>query len=159
VTGVMSSKEAGGYDPGAGVLLEHVELLRDRPPPRIADSTVLGVFKNATAKPLSIELIARSEGGEIFFLGPQEVSETDIWEGRAVASELKGPEGVPLHKREVGKPVACAEITFRNLPRDYQYSPEESDKRKLYFRISTHRIELVPASEAKHWRDSEARSH
>ena len=116
---------------------------------------MLGVFKNATNKSLTIELIARAEGGEIFFLGPQEVNETDLWEGQAVASELKGPESVPLHKREVGKAVASGEITFRGLSKDYKYSPESSDKRRLYFRIFGNRIEQVPSSEAKGWKTIE----
>jgi hypothetical protein len=154
VTGVMSSKEGGGYDSGVGVLLEHVDLLRDRPPPRIPDSTVLGVFKNSTAEPLSIQLVPNSEQGigTIFFLKPGDADETDVSEGRVVASQLKGSKNVPLHKREIGKPVASGEITFRSLPSNYEYSDEPSDKRRLYFKIADHEIKRVDVSEGRSWK-------
>jgi len=152
VTGMISAQPRRGWDPGTGILLDHVERLRDRPSPRIADRTVLGVFQNNTAKPLSIEVIPNSEpGGVIFFLKPGDVNETVISEGRAVASELKGPEEVSLDKREIGKLVATGEIRFNVLPTDYEYSPESSDKRKLHFRILGDRIEMVPDSKAKNW--------
>jgi hypothetical protein len=153
VTGVMNSQPRRGWDPVAGVLLEHVELLRDRPPPRIPDRTVLGVFRNNTAQPLAIELISRSaEGGTIFFLKPGDVDEIEIWEGRAVVSALKGPKNLSLDKREIGKSIATGEITFSDLSADYQYSSESSDKRRLYFRIFGNRIERVSASGGKDWK-------
>jgi hypothetical protein len=158
VTGIMSSQPRPGWDPGTGLLLDHVELVRDRPSPRIADRTVLGIFKNSTAKPLAIEVIPRSEpGGVIFFLKPGDVNETDIWEGRVIASQLTGPSNVPLDKREIGKPIASGEITFSGLPTDYEYSSESSDERRLYFRILDNRIESVPASDAKDWKTSESK--
>ena len=61
VTGVMSSEPRRGWDSGTGLLLKRVQLLRDGPPPRIKDATVLGVFQNATAEPLDIELRSRTE--------------------------------------------------------------------------------------------------
>ena len=153
VTGVMSSRPRPGWDPGTGLLLDHVEPLHDRPSPRIADTTVLGVFKNSMAEPLAIEVIPRSEpGGVIFFLRPGDLNETDIWEGRVIASQLRGPSNVSLHNREIGKPIASGEITFSGLRTDYEYSPEWSAERRLYFRILDNRIEQVPASEAKDWK-------
>lgn len=153
VTGVMSSQPRRGCDPGAGVLLEHIAVLRDRVPPRIADRTVLGIFKNRAAEPLAIQLVPSSEkGGTLFFLEPGDVTETEISEGRAVASQLKGPKNVSLDKREIGKSIATGEITFSGLPTDYQYSPESSGKRRLYFRILGNRIEPVAASQAKDWK-------
>lgn len=154
VTGVMSEQPKRGWDPGGGVLLDRVELLRDRPPPRIADRTVLGVFENDTEEALAIQLVPSSERGvgTLFFLKPGDVTETEISEGRAVASQLKGPKRVSLDKREIGKPIACGEIAFGDLPADYQHSPEWSLKRRLYFRILSNRIELVPASETRDWK-------
>jgi len=132
VTGVMSSKPRRGWDPGNGVLLKRIQLLRDRPAPRIKDWTVLGVFQNATAEPLTIQVSSRSEGGVIFFLGPHEVNKTIIWE-------------------KIGKPIASGTISFRTLPPDYQYSPEWSEKRTMYFRIANHRIESIPNSAGRNW--------
>jgi hypothetical protein len=153
VTGVTSSEPRRGWDPRTGVLLERAQILRDRPPPLIKNATVLGVFQNATAEPLAIDLLPRSDGGRTtFFLGPHEVDKTIIDEGQAVVSQLKGPGNVPLDRRKVGKPIASRAITFRHLPPDYLYSPEWSNKRTLYFRISSNRIELVPASEARDWK-------
>ncbi len=153
VTGVMSSQSRRGWDPGTGVLLKRVQLLRDRPPPRIKDATVLGVFQNATTEPLAIDLLPRSEpGGARFFLGPHEVDKTIIWEGQAVASRLDGPSNVHLDLRKVGKPVASCDITFRHLPPGYAWSPEWSERRTLYFRIFGNRIESIPGSEARDWK-------
>jgi hypothetical protein len=149
VTGVISSKPRKGWSPGAGLLLERAELLRDRPPPRIEDRTVLGVFQNTTAEPLAIDLTPRSDGGRTtFFLGPYEEDKTAIDEGQVVVSELKGPSDVPLDRRQVGRPIATCQITFRDLPPDYEYSPESSNKRTLYFNIYSDRIEQVPAPKA-----------
>jgi hypothetical protein len=159
VTGVMSSEPRGGWDPGTGVLLARAELLRDSPAPRIEDWTVLGVFQNTTNESLAIDLLPRSDRGRTtFFLGPYDADKTIIWEGQAVVSQLKGPDNVPLDKREAGKPIASCEITFRHLPPDYQYSPESSNKRKLYFRIFSNRIELAPASETRDWKIIESKS-
>jgi hypothetical protein len=153
VTGVMSSESRRGWGPGTGVLLKRVQLLRDRPSPRIKDATVLGVFQNATVEPLAIDLLPRSEpGGTKFFLGPHEVDKTIIWEGQAVASRLDGPDNVRLDLRKVGKPVASCDISFRHLPPGYEYSPEWSERRTLYFRIFANRIESLPASEARDWK-------
>lgn len=149
VVGVMSSKERRGWDSGARVLLKRIQFLRDRAPSRIANGTVLGVFLNATAEPLVIELFSQSEGGETFFLAPHEADKTIIWKGQVVVSHLQGPDNVPLDRRQIGKPIARGEIRLRELPSDYRYSPEWSDKRTLYYRISSNRIELVPASKAK----------
>jgi len=149
VTGLMSSKPRLGWDPDTGVLLERAEILRDRPAPQIADATVLGVFQNATNEAVAINLFPRSDpGGAMFFLGPYDTDKTIIWEGQAVVSRLKGAQSMPLDKREVGESIARCEITFRELPGGYQYSPEWSNQRTLYFRIFSNRIELVPASEA-----------
>jgi len=154
VTGVMSSEPRRGWDPGTGVLLKRVQLLRDRPPPRINDATVLGVFQNATAEPLAIDLLPRSDGGRTtFFLAPHEADKTIIeGEGEAVASRLSGPDNVRLDLRKVGKSLASCDITFRHLPPGYEYSPEWSERRTLYFRIFGNRIESVPASEARNWK-------
>jgi hypothetical protein len=159
VTGVLSSEPRVGWDPGSGILLQRAELLRDRPPPRIKDPTVLGVFQNTTAVPLAIDLLPRSDGGRTtFFLRPYQADKTPIDnEGEAVVSELPGSDNVTLYKRRAGKRIASCEITFRHLPPDYQYSPEWSNKRTLYFRIFTNRIELVPAFEARDWKISKAK--
>jgi hypothetical protein len=154
VTGVMSSEPRRGWDPGTGVLLKRAQLLRDRPPPRIKDATVLGVFQNATPEPLAIDLLPGPDGGRTtFFLGPHETDKTILeGEGEAVASRLDGPDNVRLDLRKVGKPVASCDITFRRLPPSYEYSPEWSERRTLYFRIFGNRIELVPSSEARDWK-------
>src|SRR5882724_8955350 len=152
ITGVMSSQQYRGWDSGTGVLLKRVQLLRDRPPSRIADRKVLGVFQNATAEPLAIELLSRSEGSETFFLAPREADKTVIWEGQLVASRLDGPDNLRLDLRKLGKPIARGDVTFRHLPPGYEYSPEWSGKRTLYFRIFRNRIESVPASEARGWK-------
>ena len=152
VTGVISSKARRGWDPGPGVLLRRAQIQRDRPPPRIKNPTVLGIFQNATAKPLAIELVSQSEGGQTFFLSPHEADKTIIWEGQLVVSQLEGPTNLRLDRQKIGKPIASRTITFRNLPADYQYSPEWSDKRTLYFRIFSNRIESVPASQARDWK-------
>jgi hypothetical protein len=158
ITGIMNDKEGGGYELGPtrttnpGILLQRVRLLRDRPPPRIKDDTVCGIFKNSTPEPLSIEVIPKSEGGVIFFLRPGDVDETEIWKGRAVASQLKGPKNVPLHKREIGNPVASGEITFRGLASNFEYSDEPSEKRRLYFKIADHQIKRVDGSEGRAWK-------
>ena len=152
VVGVMSSEPRRGWDFGTGVRLKRIQFLRDRPPPRIADGTVLGVFLNATAEPLVIELLSQSEGGETFFLAPHEVDKTIIWKGQVVVSRLHGPDNVPLDRRQIGKPMARGEITLRELPSDYRYSPEWSGKRTLYYRISSNRIELVSPSKAREWK-------
>ena len=149
---VMSSQPHRGWDPGTGILLKRVKLLRDRPAPRIADLTVLGVFQNAAAEPFAIELLSRSEGGETFFLAPHEADKTVIWEGQLVVSRLDGPDNLRLDLRKIGKPIARGDITFRHLPPGYEYSPEWSEKRTLYFRIFPNRIESVPASEARGWK-------
>ena len=78
VVGVMSSEPRRGWDFGTGVLPNRIQFLRDRPPPRIADGTVLGVFLNATAEPLVIQLLSQSEGGATFFLAPHEADKTII---------------------------------------------------------------------------------
>jgi hypothetical protein len=153
ITGVMSSEPRRGWDPGEGVLLSRAELLTDRPAPRIEDWTVLGVFQNTTSEPLAINLLPRSDAGRTtFFLRPYEADKTIINEGQAVVFQLKGSDSVPLDKREEGKQTASCEITFRQLLPDYQYSPQGSDKRTLYFRIFSDRIQLVPASEARDWK-------
>lgn len=153
VTGVMSSQLRRGWDSGTGVLLAHAQLLRDRTSPRIKDSTVLGVFKNATNEPVTIELLPLSEKwAATFFLAAQEVDKTIIWEGRAVVSRLEGPYNARLDLQKIGKPITSRAITFRNLPPDYEYSPQWSEKRTLYFRILSNRIESVQASEGRHWK-------
>jgi hypothetical protein len=153
VTGVMSAQPRRGWDPGSGVLLTHVELLRNRPPPRIKDTTVMGIFRNSTREPLAIEVVPRSEpAAVIFFLAPQDVTETDVWEGRVVASQLNGPTSLPLHKREMGKQAAIGEITFHSLPHGYEYSPETSEERRLYYKIVDHRIQPVAVSEGRRWK-------
>jgi len=152
VTGVISSKPRHGWDPGTGVLLDRAQLLRDRPAPRIKDPMVIGVFQNATNQAVAVRLHPSSKTSydEEFFLGPHEADKTPIYEGQAVVAELKGPDNVRLDKREAGKPIARCEIRFRQLlPADYEYSPEWSDKRTFYYRITRDRIELVPASEAR----------
>lgn len=154
VTGLISSKPSRGWDPGTGILLERLELLHDRVSPRIADTTVMGVFKNSTAEPLAIQLVPKSEEGigTLFFLKPDGVDETEISEGRAVGLELKGPKNLSLHKQKIGKSIATGEITFSGLPADYQYSPELSEERRLYFKIFGNRIEPVAASQGRDWK-------
>lgn len=56
VTGVISSKSDHVRIPGTGLLLDRVELLRDRPAPRIKDPMVLGVFRNDTKQPMLVGL-------------------------------------------------------------------------------------------------------
>ncbi|MGE5215076.1 MAG: hypothetical protein ACM3NN_15460 [Nitrospirota bacterium] len=152
VTGRMSSHEYRGWDAGTGVLLKRVQFLRDRTRPRIADRNVLGVFQNATAEPLAVDLLSRSEGRETFFLAAHETDKTFVWEGQLVVSRLDGPNNVSLDLRKIGKPIARREITLRHLPTNYEYSPEWSEKRTLYFRILRDRIESVPAVEARGWK-------
>jgi len=151
VTGVMSSAYRRGWDTGTGVFLKSVRLLRDRPQPPIKDATVLGVFQNTTDTPLAIQVVSGSEGAATFFLAPRETDETIIWEGEAIVSRLEGPNRKRLDLQKIGKAIATRAITFRNLPPDYQYSPEWSEKRTLYFRILRNRIESVPASEGRNW--------
>jgi hypothetical protein len=159
ITGLMSSKPRRGWDPDTGVLLERAELLQDRPAPWIADATVLGVFQNATNEAVAINLFPRSDPGRAtFFLGPYDTDKTIIWEGQAVVSRLKGAQSIPLDKREAGESIARCEITFRELPADYPYSPEWSNKRTLYFRIFSNRMDLVSASEARDWKVTESQT-
>ena len=159
ITGLKSSKPRRGWDPHTGVLLERAELLRDRPAPWIADATVLGVFQNATNEAVAINLFPQSDQGRAtFLLGPYDTDKTIIWEGQAVVSRLKGAQSIPLDKREAGESIARCEITFGELPADYSYSPEWSNKRTLYFRIFSNRIELVPASEARDWKVTESQT-
>jgi hypothetical protein len=159
VIGIVSSEPRIGWDSGTGVLLQRAELLRDRPPPHIKDPTVVGVFQNTTGVPLVVNLLPRSDGGRTtFFLRAYETDKTPIeGECEAVVCELKGPDNVPLYKRQVGRRIATCTITFRGLPSDYEYSPEWSAKRMLYFRIFTDRIELVAAPEARNWKISESK--
>jgi len=124
--------------------------LRDRPTPRIKDPTVLGVFRNATDKPLLVGLHPCSGGETEFILKPQEVDVNPIQEGAVIATPALGADDAPLSERTAGKPIAKYEIRFRQLlPVNYEYSPEWSDERTLYYRITSDGIELVPASQAK----------
>ena len=124
VTGVMSSDLHRGWDSGTGVLLKRVQLLRDRPAPRITDWTVLGIFQNAAAEPVAVDLIPRADGGRTtFFLAPHEADKAIVDEGEAVVSRLAGPVNVRLDLQKIGKPIASRAIRFRNLPPGYQYSP------------------------------------
>ena len=110
------------------------------------------MFQNATAEPLAVELLSPSEGGALFFLGPHEVDKTIIWQGRLVVSQLQGPDNVSLDLRKRGKPIASRDITFRRLPPGYEYSPEWSESRTLYFKIFHNQIESVPASRGRNWK-------
>ncbi|HST30989.1 MAG TPA: hypothetical protein VLK27_09155 [Chthoniobacterales bacterium] len=158
VTGVVSDEKRDGYEldtssfEGHGICLEKIRVLRDRPQLRIKDDTVFGIFKNSMAEPLRVEVVPKSEGGVIFFLKPGDVDETEIYEGRAVASQLEGPRNVSPYKQKVGQPVAAGEITFRSLPSDYEYSDESSEKRRLYFKIIDHQIKRVDVSEGRTWK-------
>src|SRR5206468_12299451 len=61
------------------------------------------------------------------------------------------PDNVRLDLRKVGKSLASCDITFRHLTPGYEYSPEWSERRTLYFSIFGNRIESVRASEARNW--------
>jgi hypothetical protein len=158
VTGVISSKLRHARIPGIGLLLDQVELLRDRPAPRIKDSMVLGIFQNATNQPLLIELRPHAGGATEFVLKPHDVDVNPLEEGEATAAPALGAKDAPLSKRTIGKPIAKCEIQFRGLlPADYEYSPEWSDERTLYYRVTNDRIELVSASQAKGWAEAAGR--
>jgi hypothetical protein len=103
---------------------------------------------------LAIELVPRivPDVGGLFFLGPHEAQETQIPEGRANALRLKGPSDLPLHKQKMGERIATGEIRFRSLGHGWEYSPELSTERTLYYQIIDHRVELVPASQGRHWK-------
>jgi hypothetical protein len=154
VTGVISSKPRHGWDQAQGLLLKQAGLLQDRPEPGIRDPMVLAIFQNATSEALVIELRSPSKATyQKFWLGPHETDITEILEGQAVAASLKGPVNVPASQRETNKPLASGEIKFRQLlSADYEYSPEWSDKRRFYYRITDDRIERIPASEARGWK-------
>jgi hypothetical protein len=161
VTGIVSDKERDGYGGGpivsgwrAGICLEHVRELHDRPPPRIKDSTVWGVFKNNTSLSLALDLVPRVRPGveSMFFLAPHETQAVEVDPGRADALKLEGPSNVRLDEQKQGKRVATGEITFHLLPRGWEYSRELSAERTLYFRVVGDRIEEVPASEGKRWK-------
>ena len=158
VTGVVSDKKRDGYEhipwdfDGHGICMEDVRELRDRPPPRIKDPSVWGIFKNATSAPLEIDCPAWESAGGVFFLGPHETQETSVWKGRAEAFRLKGPQNLSLDKRQRGEQVASGEITLRSLRSVWEYSRELSQERTLYFKIIGNRIEEVPASEGRRWK-------
>ena len=155
VSGVMSSQRRRGYDPGTGLLLEHAEIVWDRTPPHIKNPYVLGVFYNATGKPVAIDQsFGRNRGAEEFFLAPDEADKTEIFEGDVViAAELVGPANLRLHQRQVGRPVAKGELKFRHLLAvDYEYSPEWSDKRTFYYKVTLGKIERVPTATGKKWK-------
>ena len=154
VTGVYSFETSNEWGSGPGILLERVRVLHDRPSPRIKDSTVWAIFKNDTSLPLEIENVPRVRPGVTggFWLGSHEANEAQVSEGRADAFRLKGPSSLPLDKRKRGERIAIGEITFRSLRRGWQYSPELSPERTLYFRIVDNRIEEVAASEGRRWK-------
>lgn len=146
LAGVVHNEHAMGDSP-AWLTLERAELLRDRPPPRIKDPTIYGVFQNATAYGLRVDLYGRS-----FWVEPKGVTELDIHEGPATAFTLKEEPNVPVRDREEDKPIARGEIKFRNLAPDYEYSPAHSDKRTFYYGIKDGKIEQVSADEGKAWK-------
>lgn len=151
VTGVMSWVPRRGYDPGMGILLEHVQMVLDRPPPHIKNPYVLGVFCNATNQPVTIRL--QSGWHTQFWLGPHEADKIEIFEGGVVASQLIGPANQPLDQRRECRLVAKGALKFRHLlALDYEYSPEWSDKRTFYYKIAGGDIKRVPAIEGKKWK-------
>jgi hypothetical protein len=160
VTGVVSSDPRHGWDTGTGLLLTRAEILRDRPPPQIKDATVFAILQNATNEPVEVEL--RTPSGatyEEFWLGPREADINSIHEGEAVIKSLKGPQNKPLDQREPDKTLVTGKIQFRDLlSADYEYSPQRSEKRRFYYRITQGRIERVPSSEAKNWKIVDSRS-
>lgn len=159
VTGVISSESRIARTPGTGLLLQRIELLRDRRAPHIKDPTVIGIFKNTTKQSVGVRLHPRSNGvTQEFRLGPHEAAEIEIDEGHVVTALLIGPANAALDQRTIGKTVAKGEIKFHKLlPTNYEYSPEWSDKRRLYYKITNNRIELVPASKAKGWAEAAGR--
>jgi hypothetical protein len=137
IRGTMSRIERPGWDPGVGLLLERVDLFRNRNPPRIRDTTIFLIFQNHTNQHVRMELLlpANGPGRQWFDIRPHEVEETIVEEGgRAI---------VAGNKRR--------EISFKGLATDDEYSPTWSSKRKLYFRITEDRIDPVVASESQNW--------
>jgi hypothetical protein len=159
VTGVVTDKKRDGYEfvprdfAGHGICMEGIRILRERAQPRIKDDTALGAFKNSTAQGLSVQIIPKSEGGALFYMKPGDVHEIEISEGRVVALHATGPKNVRLYEeRGKEKPVASGKMTLQSLPRGWEYSPESSQARRLYFRIVDNRVEQVAASEGRSWK-------
>jgi hypothetical protein len=100
----------------------------------------------------------RSGGGIEFELKPQQVDAIPIEEGEVIAASALRAGDAPPSERTIGKPIANYKIRFGQLlPANYEYSPEWSDERTLYFRITNDRIELVPPSRAKGWAEAAGR--
>ena len=158
--GLMSDKEGGGYElgpwsfEGHGILLEHVRMLHDRPPPRIKDSTVWAIFKNNTSVAVAVEFVPRIRPrvSELFFLAPHDTQAIQVEEGRATASRLKGSDNLRLDEQKIGEQIATGDIRLRSLPHDWEYSPELSKERTAYYQVVDHRIEPVAASEGRRWK-------
>jgi hypothetical protein len=83
--------------------------------------------------------------GIVFFLRTDEARKEEIYEGGVVAAQVA--------RGWIGKPVAKGQLRFHHLlAADYEYSPEWSDKRTFYYKVTTGRIERVPAATGKKWK-------
>jgi hypothetical protein len=155
VEGVIDSKGHGRGSSPCELLLKRVAILRDRPPPRIKEDSVFGVFHNSTSTNIHVEL---SSGRNITYaelwIGPKESSEVAIHEGAILAIEMARKRGVSTWEESSGIEVARGKIEFPKLNPDYVYSAADSDQRTLYYKISRGKIDLVAALEGRRWKAS-----
>jgi hypothetical protein len=149
ISGVMSSEPRSGWYPGTGVLLERIEIVRDRPRPHLKADWVRAVFNNTSNQLLEIQLRRRSKAEGGFMIKAHDVREEliDPDENEVVVLQATGST-----VSEKGNVLARAKIDFSKLPGNYQYLPESSFERRLYFRLGSARVEQVPASEGRHWK-------
>lgn len=114
------------------VSVERVEAVPARPRPEIKDVTTYGVFQNETPNEVQITLLNETgrEYGELS-IGPNESNRSAIYKGTAIATTLAGAE------------VARGAITPPDLSPSEQYLPRDSDKRIVYYRVRSGKIEAV----------------
>src|SRR2546423_4270905 len=110
VSGVINAEARGRGESPAEMTLEKVERLQDRPPPRIKDSDIWGVFHNDTAAELKVE----TQGGS-FWVGPGGSNEIVIRQGRVDVFTLKPKPGAAPYERDKDKQLTAGQINFSTI--------------------------------------------
>jgi hypothetical protein len=149
VSGIISSEYRRGWYPGIGLMLERVQVLRDRPHPRIKADWVRAFFRNDTGRDLTIQLRTRSVVTAAFVLRAHQTREMTVEPSQREVFVL--PDIGPFMETK-GKILMRCQIDWDQLPPDYAYLAESSDGRRLYFDINQTRIEQVRTSEGRKWK-------
>jgi len=115
---------------------------------RWSDTSTWGVFQNATAEEMRIDLFTSPKSVyATFYVGPGGCNESVIFSGTAVARALRGRG--PVWTRREGALIAQGLLSFPKTVSGYDFRVPKTHKRNVYYLVSHGKLELMTPAEGR----------